>query len=132
MELNDILKFLGRDVWNFVFGKYIGKLQTNRKGKHFNEKGTYLIDCEDIKFHHFLIKEKTPSLNETLALDNILYLVSGLIKGVLACFNIDASVQPSFKPQTALNNIFKKADVNQEDSSGYAYSFTITLPNASL
>jgi hypothetical protein len=32
MEVDEIMKFLGRDVWNFLFGKPIGKLQTNRKG----------------------------------------------------------------------------------------------------
>jgi hypothetical protein len=33
MEIDDVMKFLGRDVWNYVFGKNISKLQTNRKGK---------------------------------------------------------------------------------------------------
>lgn len=32
MEIDEIMKFLGRDVWIFLFGKQIAKLQTNRKG----------------------------------------------------------------------------------------------------
>lgn len=32
MEIDEIMKFLGRDVWNYLFGKQISKLQTNRKG----------------------------------------------------------------------------------------------------
>jgi hypothetical protein len=32
MNVGDVMKFLGRDIWNFVFGKQISKLQTNNKG----------------------------------------------------------------------------------------------------
>lgn len=33
MEIDEVMKFLGRDVWIYLFGKQISKLQTNRKGK---------------------------------------------------------------------------------------------------
>lgn len=33
MEIDEVMKFLGRDVWTYLFGKQISKLQTNRKGK---------------------------------------------------------------------------------------------------
>ena len=32
MEIDEVMKFLGRDVWNYLFAKQITKLQTNRKG----------------------------------------------------------------------------------------------------
>ncbi len=33
MEIDEVMKFLGRDVWSYCFCKQISKLQTNRKGK---------------------------------------------------------------------------------------------------
>jgi len=32
MEVDEVMKFLGREVWVYLFGKQISKLQTNRKG----------------------------------------------------------------------------------------------------
>ncbi len=32
MDVDEVMKFLGREVWMFLFNKQITKLQTNRKG----------------------------------------------------------------------------------------------------
>ena len=121
MEVDDIMKFLGRDVWLFVFGKQISKLQTNRKG-------TFLIDVEDIKFHHNLIHDKNGQ-EETL--ETILAFVSGMVKGVLGAFNVDCNVTASFKVQPILNTILtSSADGKGTSPTGpFSYSFTITLLN---
>jgi len=37
MEIDEVMKFLGKDVWTYLFGKQISKLQTNRKGKEINQ-----------------------------------------------------------------------------------------------
>lgn len=121
MDADEIMKFLGRDVWKFVFGSQISKLQTNRKG-------IFLIDCEEIKFHQFLIQDK--SGNDQL--DLILSFVSGMIKGVLAVFNLDCLVQANFKPTPILNTIFSSVNnsntaSNSSTTGPLSYSFSINL-----
>ena len=124
----NIMKFLGRDVWLFLFGRQISKLQTNRKG-------TFLIDCDDIKFHHNLIIDKN-SQDETL--ENILSFVGGIIKGVLAAFNVECSVSPVFKSQPIISTILSlgsdgKSQSNNQNTQGpFSYSFNITLLNVNL
>jgi hypothetical protein len=148
MEVDDIMKFLGRDVWLFVFGRQISKLQTNRKG-------TFLIDCDDIKFHHCLIMEKN-KIDETL--ENILSLICGIIKGALGAFNLECSVFAGFKAQPILSTILaasgpsgnvveSKSVIQSRDSLNstinlnqpqqisqgpFSYSFTVALLNINL
>ncbi len=124
MELEDIMKFLGRDVWLYLFGKQISKLQTNRKG-------VFLIDCDDIKFHHNLIMEKN---KHDEMLDYILSCVGGIVKGVLGAFNIECSVSPNFKAQPIVSTILymagdNKTTMNDSAMGPFSYSFNITLLN---
>ena len=136
MEVDDVMKFLGRDVWLFLFGKQIAKLQTNRKG-------TFLIDVEELKFHHSLISEKTPLQEEIL--ENILAFVSGIIKGVLGAFNIECNVTAGFKSQVIVANLLSMSlaplnGIDKINISGvsstttitYPYSFTISLLNLNI
>jgi len=121
LELDDIMKFLGRDVWLFLFGRQISKLQTNRKG-------IFLIDCDDIKFHHNLIKDK--NTNDEM-LTNILCCVSSIIKGVLSAFNIESSVSANFKAQPIISSIIEnKFQINSQGP--FSYSFNITLLNTNV
>ena len=117
MEADEIMKFLGRDVWIFVFGRQISKLQTNRKG-------IFLIDAEEIKFHQFLIMDK--SGNDQLEI--ILSFVSGIIKGVVAAFNLDCIVTAGFKVAPILNTILSNGGTPSNNQQGVlSYSFTINL-----
>jgi hypothetical protein len=130
MDFDEIMKFLGRDVWLFIFGKQIAKLQTNRKG-------TFLIDCEEIKFHHTLMVDK---LGSDSNLDLILTFVCGIIKGVLGAFNVDCIVTSGFKPQpilsstlSASNNCFMVNNSSVVNQNGpFSYSFTISMLNMNL
>lgn len=126
MEVDDIMKFLGREAWLFLFGRQISKLQTNRKG-------TFLIDCDDIKFHHCLIIDKNTQ-DETL--EQILSFVSGIVKGVLSAFNVECVVTAGFKPQPIVTSILSvgtvgdKTNFQAQNSQGpFSYSFTISLLN---
>jgi hypothetical protein len=127
MEVDEIMKFLGRDVWLFLFGRQIVKLQTNRKG-------TFLIDCDELKFHHVLISDKN-SQSETL--ENVLAFVSGIIKGILGTFNFECNVNASFKPGPIVNTILTASDIskgvlNQNTQGPFSYSFTISLLNMNI
>jgi len=133
MEVDEIMKFLGRDVWLFLFSKQITKLQTNRKG-------TFLIDCDELKFHHCLISEKN-NLNENIEI--ILSFICGIIKGVLGTFNHECNVTATFKIQPIINlllnvsnplTIDNKNNYNTTNSptqpqNACSYSFTISLLN---
>lgn len=140
MEVDEIMKFLGRDVWLFVFGKQIIKLQTNRKG-------TFLIDCDELKFHHSLITEKNGSSEN---LEHILCFICGIIKGVLGTFNYESNVTAAFKLQPIINYLLNVSSSNAIDKTSsttisstvsigasqssnlYSYSFTISLLNLNL
>ena len=130
MEVDEILKFLGRDVWLFIFNKQITKLQTNRKG-------TFLIDCDELKFHHSLITEKN---GPTDILEHTLCLISGIIKGVLNTFNYESNVNATFKlgpiinlllnNSNALNSsVDTKGQLSMNSLNPCSYSFTISLLN---
>lgn len=121
MDVDDIMKFLGRDVWSYLFNKQIAKLQTNRKG-------TFLIDCEEIKFHSCLITEKGNVSEDKLEI--ILGFISGIIKGVLSAFNYESSVFGNFKPQIVVNNFLNPHEKYTSGSNAQLpYSFTINLLN---
>lgn len=142
MEVNEIMKFLGRDVWIFLFGKQISKLQTN-------SKGTYLIDCDEIRFHHLLINEK---LGCEEVLEFILQFVSGVIKGVISAFNLEGNVNANFKPGPIIGTLINLSNNSVENKSGssigstsrqssevanstnpvFSYSFTINLSSHAL
>lgn len=127
MNEGDVMKFLGRDVWTFIFGKQISKLRTDNKGqlKILIIIGTFIIDVDELKFHCFLFSNKNPSLEETKNLENIIVIVAGIIKGVLGTFNNDCTVNYSLKPQPLINTLTNgNPQINE-----FAYSFTIMLLN---
>lgn len=120
-EITDILIFLGKEVWTFVFSKKIFKLQTNKKG-------TYLIDIEDFRFLNGLFTEKTISTANQETIELILYSICGIIKGTLSVFNLDCIVTPTFKPQVIINNLLSNM-ANISNVTVAPYSFTINLLN---
>ncbi len=124
MEIDEIMKFLGKDVWIFVFGKQISKLQTNRKG-------TFLIDTDEIKFHHCLITDKN---DQSEILEIVLAFVSGIIRGVLSTFNFDSNVVASFKSGPIVSTLLSMSAIGDKtipnNQSQFSYSFTINLLNA--
>ena len=134
MEVDEIMKFLGRDVWLFLFGKQISKLQTNRKG-------TFLIDCDEIKFHHLLITEKA---GQEEILEIVLSFVAGVIKGVLSAFNVEGGVTAGFKSGPIVGTMFTLASNGIETKGGqnlpqslpqsltFSYSFTINLSSHNI
>ncbi len=136
MEVDEIMKFLGRDVWLFLFGKQITKLQTNRKG-------TFLIDCDELKFHHCLISDKS---GPTDNLEHILSFICGIIKGVLGTFNHESNVNATFKLQPIINYLLNVSNPIPADSKNNystvnsstqtqticSYSFTISILNMNL
>jgi hypothetical protein len=97
--------------------------------------GTFLIDSEELKLHYILISEKNSVSEENL--ENFLSFISGIIKGVLAAFNVDCSVVAAFKQNAIISNIYSYGGVpansipisSQGQSTSYPYSFTITLLN---
>jgi len=119
-DIDEIIIFLGKDVWNFIFGRKISKLQTNRKG-------TYLIDSDDFKFLNGVFTEKhmTPETQQNIEL--ILAIVSGVVKGTLSAFNIECIVSASFKPQPVISNLL--GNMITPNTTISSYSFTINLLN---
>jgi hypothetical protein len=67
--------------------------------------------------------------NDTNHLENVLILVSGVIKGVLSAFNIDCSVVPSFKTQPIINSILTGTVGQNQQQTVFSYSFNISLLN---
>lgn len=82
-ELENIMKFLLKEVWTFIFGASIPKI-------HKNPKATFFFEAVDIKMHLFLLTEKGNGKDEKA--DVILWFIYGIIKGVLSTFNYECTV----------------------------------------
>ena len=120
MDIDEIMKFLGRDVWYYLFGKSISKLQTNRKG-------TFLIDTDTLSIQQPMINNKYPTPEETINTLYVMTYISGIIKGVLSCFNVDCIVNPDTKQNIIYQHILNNN--KDPENTPCAYSFTITLLN---
>ncbi|KAI5949617.1 TRS33 [Candida jiufengensis] len=104
IDILDIMKFICRDVWKFIFIKQIDNLRTNHRGTFV------LID------NHFKLFENIRSqrgMQDTITKSKIyLWFPCGLIRGVLWSFGIDGSVVGEFNQfpsvqfniQTGVNN----------------------------
>ncbi|KAH3685652.1 hypothetical protein WICPIJ_003399 [Wickerhamomyces pijperi] len=96
-ELLNAMKFICRDVWKYLYGKQIDNLRTNHKGTFV------LIDNLFKPFKNF------SSLNgdeETLRMSKLYtWLPSGIIKGALKSFDVDAVVSPEISgfPKVSFN-----------------------------
>jgi len=119
-NLDETIIFLAKDVWTFIFGKKISKLQTNRKG-------TYIFDTEDFKFLNGVFTEKNMTCESQANIELILAIVSGVIKGTLSAFNIECIVSASFKPDPIISNLL--AGMLNPNTSSSSYTFTINLLN---
>jgi hypothetical protein len=76
-----------------------------------------------------LFSDKSVSPNDSNNLENVLLLVSGVIKGVLSAFNIECSVVPSLKPQPIINSILTGSVGQNSQQTVFSYSFNISLLN---
>lgn len=110
--LNQIMRFLGKDVWIFLFGKQIKKLQRSNEG-------IYSIDSEEIKLHCLLLSEKNNQSDEKL--DAILTFICGILKGVINSFNLECTVTAALGP--GLSN------QNKAEGFKYEYIFKISFIN---
>ena len=119
-DIDEIIIFLGKDVWSFIFGRKISKLQTNRKG-------TYLIDSDDFKFLNGVFMEKNMTSESQANVELILSIISGIVKGTLSAFNIECIVSASFKPQPVIGNLL--GNMLKPNTTISSYSFTINLLN---
>ncbi|CXI63215.1 trafficking protein particle complex subunit 6A, putative [Plasmodium berghei] len=85
IDIKDIIKIIGKDMWFIIFNKNIDKLQTYKKN-------VYIIIDNDISVYlkHTLIDNKTNQKNNFI--HAFIILIIGIIKGVLIRFKINAYV----------------------------------------
>ena len=113
-ELDNVMKFLLKEVWTFIFGSSIPKLQRNTKA-------TFLIEAAEIKMHLFLLTEKGNAKDEKA--DVILWFIYGLIKGVLSTFNYECTVSCDIKHGSS-----SKSSPNAQ----FVYPITVQILNVKL
>lgn len=80
----DIVKFIGLDVWAFIFGKFVTKFDMRDEGKEI-----YIFIDSDFKF---LKRVSTESETNKEYINLCLYFVCQLLKSCLESFSIDAEV----------------------------------------
>ncbi|KAI5960749.1 TRS33 [Candida pseudojiufengensis] len=107
IDILDIMKFICRDVWKYIFLKQIDNLRTNHRGTFV------LIDNKFKWFENFSSQQFENGLQDTILKSKIyLWFPCGLIKGILWNFGIDGNVIPEitqfpsvqFNIQTGVNN----------------------------
>jgi hypothetical protein len=81
---SEIIKFIGLDVWNFIFGKYVTKIDVREDSKE-----NFIFIDSDLKFLRRVANE-TESSKDYVNL--CLYFVCQLLKSFLESFSIDAEV----------------------------------------
>ena len=114
-QIQTVISFLGDDIWTYIFDK---------QAKISREKISYILETTNIKFHSFLISEKSSANDDKL--DPTLWFVEGIIKGVFSSFNLECDVSSSFKrPQTSGDNTDKSSRGIFDPQ--YSYIFEITL-----
>ena len=86
-ENNSLMRFICKELWMYLFGRYIGRLQSNNKG-------VYIM--YDYKFHWFQGLDMTDAIDRdciekycSLALS----WVCGLLKGALKGMGKDSSIE---------------------------------------
>ena len=83
-DILDIMKFICRDVWKCVYGKQMDNLRTNHRG-------TFVLVDNSFKTIRGMNSPK--GIQDTIAkAETYLWFPSGLIRGVLSSFGIDATV----------------------------------------
>ena len=113
-QINTIFNFLTGDVWSFIF---------DRKAQIRKDNITYVLESTNLKIHSYLVCDKSPANDDKL--DPALWFIEGIIKGVIACFNLSCDVSSSFKRGNGLENAPSPASSNFEIE--YVYTFEITL-----
>lgn len=83
-DILDIMKFICRDVWKCVYGKQMDNLRTNHRG-------TFVLVDNSFKTIRGMNSPK--GIQDTTAkAETYLWFSSGLIRGVLSSFGIEATV----------------------------------------
>ncbi|EAA22945.1 hypothetical protein YYC_05151 [Plasmodium yoelii 17X] len=85
VDIKDIIKVIGKDMWYIIFNKHIDKLQTYKKN-------VYIIVDNDITVYlkHTLIDNQTNKKNNFIHF--FIIFIIGIIKGVLTRFKINAYI----------------------------------------
>ena len=117
MKVTDnILAFIAREVWIYIFKDENRKLKSDKKG-------VYYILSGDIKLYNFLITEKNSENNEKL--EAIIWFISGILRGALLAFNIESLVTGSVKLWTNDDSDSK----NKINESYLVFTFAINIVN---
>lgn len=104
VDVLDIMKFVCRDVWKYLYNKQMDNLRTNHRG-------TFVLVDNNYRLINQLNSAK--GMQDTLnKLKVYLWFPCGIIRGILASFGIDANVSaeitqfPSvtFNIHTTINN----------------------------
>lgn len=92
-EPNSLMRFICKELWMYLFGRYIGRLQANNKG-------VYIM--YDYKFHWFQGLDLSESIDRenfekfcSLALSWVCGVLKGVFKGLGKESSIEAAVEES-------------------------------------
>lgn len=90
-ENNSLMRFICKELWMYLFGRYIGRLQANNKG-------VYIM--YDYKFHWFQGLDMSESIDKeaierycNLALSWVCGVLKGVFKGIGKESNIEAAIE---------------------------------------
>ncbi|MCQ2821352.1 MAG: hypothetical protein MJ252_29170 [archaeon] len=114
-QINTIFNFLKDDIWSYIF---------DRKAVLRKDKISYVLETSNIKFHSYLITDKSSSNDDKL--DPILWFVEGIIRGVIGSFNLNCDVSSSFRRGNGFDGNSNTSGYNTFDIE-YIYTFEITL-----
>jgi hypothetical protein len=90
-ESNSLMRFICKELWMYLFGRYIGRLQSNGKG-------VYMMF--DYKFHWFQSLDVSESIDKeavekycSLALSWVCGVLKGVFKGIGKDSTIEAVIE---------------------------------------
>jgi hypothetical protein len=115
MEEEEIVQFIAKEVWQYIFTKPVA-------AKSFNRKGVYNFEVDDLQLFTPLIQNKDQSINDVTSFEFLLSYITGIIKGCLLSFNIQSLVSSQYRYDVLYTNIR-----GQNKSDKYPFSFTITI-----
>lgn len=103
-EIENILRFIGNRLFNYIFGINEAKDGWNlERSKDGNL--TYSCTFGDIRLFSFLVQNKHNIRNDKT--DAVLLFIAGVIKGAIKVFNFDSAIHPSASVHSPQNSKLK-------------------------
>ena len=119
LESDEIIRFVSKEVWSFIFPNPIPKVTTNKKGHFFYE-------VDDINLFYSIVREKQPTTEDVVISEYIISFLCGVIKGALKVFDLESIVNGQIKFDLVYNDLLSKGfGTTSTEQTIKPYVFTI-------